>query len=1083
MLPIFRRCVAGSTLLVVVLAIPSHNAAQSAVSAATARTFTNTRLDLTVVGTEIDLPSGSWQVSSIAPAGALDQVFVVPAAPPGETAGRRVLAAQMQRGMDSQPWPVQSFFPALQDYARLHGGIGPNSFDDLDRTKFGYVVESAKRSPWPDDAGKPLPGPFFFVVPATAIASPAQLQGPRRPHTPLVLELRPFIDDGKQWVLFSDGAIERVPVDAALLARYQLTLTFARKKDSMQFVDARTPVRHRVLGLLRSATAPVATLSLTDAQSNRHMELRWTLQGGRADRAVMAEWATARESEWLPLIDHADAAVLRAWIARSSELYGAAAPPQPMSPVMMADRSRTTDVFGVFGGRAAMRETLQMQLLRPTVPTRFDAGPVPVSRLNAVDVASLPFDRLLAGKPGGRIALADSVPADRFFIYFAKPSALFPFLDTGGDFLARAGSLVTSTAYDDELKGRYLRRLGLVEGASRRFLESGEVTELALVTPDLFFIEGTDLTLVMHVRSGDAVALALRTAGIVDLRPEGVTEKPTSSGRLAAWARQGDVVYLSTSRRELDRMLALASDPSAASLGRSAEFRYMLTELPLRTETRAFAYFSDPFIRRMVGPALKIGQLRRLLAGADMSVISAGALLYKLDGHKGTPDLPTLMDLGYVPRSVVAQNYRVRDNLSAASNDWGALADLNAVDTSSIDTATAAEAQAYQAYVNEYKQYWRQYFDPIALRLDDAPGGALELSTFILPLIDSDMYKSVRDFVAAKEPGTPLRVPVVSPEPIFQLSINLTDQSWVGISGSLHDLFSQYTGISPEFFDTIGPSLHIAIQDSDPIITLGTSDLLGAFGNASFGAGVGANLGMSFAASVLTRPCRIFVELQDPERAVQLLRQAARTGVRTTRPGEVEFRQIEGRDVWVYTLGVPGVATMRFGLEVQNGYLVFSNMPWSQPVAVPQVETRDLNGAAIRVAPGALRQGLAAVFATQAEQDQRAALASLAELLPLLETGSASPDDAAAMHAALFGSRPQHPGAGAWIWKDGQLESSVYGTATRWKAPAYKPEAGDFGLFNGVSLVDLNMQFEAGGLRAVCRWVVRDLATGRAPRP
>ena len=33
---------------------------------------------------------------------------------------------------------------------------------------------------------------------------------------------------------------------------------------------------------------------------------------------------------------------------------------------------------------------------------------------------------------------------------------------------------------------------------------------------------------------------------------------------------------------------------------------------------------------------------------------------------------------------------------------------------------------------------------------------------------------------------------------------------------------------------------------------------------------------------------------------------------------------------------------------------------------------------------------------------------------------------------------------------------------------------GNFGLFDGMTLLDLNMQFEAGGLRAVCRWIWKD---------
>ena len=85
-----------------------------------------------------------------------------------------------------------------------------------------------------------------------------------------------------------------------------------------------------------------------------------------------------------------------------------------------------------------------------------------------------------------------------------------------------------------------------------------------------------------------------------------------------------------------------------------------------------------------------------MLASADMSMISAGALLYKLDGHKDKPTLATLVNLGYVPRTIQAQNYRLHDNLSVTSTNWGSLAELEPIETSAITTATSAEAAAYQ---------------------------------------------------------------------------------------------------------------------------------------------------------------------------------------------------------------------------------------------------------------------------------------------------------------------------------------------------------------------------------------------------
>lgn len=1037
-------------------------------------TFTNASLGLTVVATEVDLPAGHWEVSAVAPGKVLQQVFLVPqVAPEGSAGGRRVQAVEIERRVESGRGRLQALFLACRDYATAHEGKGPAAFSDLDSKKYGSLVQGLERSPWPEDSGRDTKGPFYFMVPGVPIpiSASAGRRAARGPATPLILELRPYVDDGKHWVLLSDGRTERLPIDGELVAKHNLRITFVLAKGGAEKPPVADKVRHKVLALLRNPSTTAAVMTLTERATGERTQVRWNLTGAQPGASqLLGEWARARAREWEPLVELGDSPLLHAWLARTNDVYGGPRV-SPSARAAVRDTLRTTDAFSVLGGRAAVRETLQMELLRSGVTASPEEATVPLSTIKGVEVKSHPFEEMLAGKEGGRLPLADHTRADRFFAYFAKPSALFPFLEKGGDFLFRTGALFTNSSVDDDLKGRYLSRLGLGETLTRRFLESGEVAELALVTPDLFFIDGSDVTVLMRLRDPDKLLPWLRLLGIVELKNERITEKALKTGRAAYWARQGDLLCVSTSRAELDGVLALGERPEAGSLGRSAEFRYMLTQLPLKKETRALIYLSDPFIRRMVGPAVKIGQLRRLRARAEMEMITAGALLSILDGARGKPQLEKLVQLGYVPGTVAAAGYRLRDDLSAVSSLWGSPAEMAGIGAAPVEKVTASEAQAYRTYVDEYSRYWRQYFDPIAMRLDDAPGGALELSTFILPLLDSQLYNQVRGLLAVREGGAALRVPVVAPDPVFLLSLNLTEDVWTKISGSWSQLVSGYTGINPAIFDRFGPGLHVAVQDADPIIVLGNADLLGSFAGQMLTADFMSG-GLPLLFAVLTRPCKIIVELQDEQAALDMLRRATRTGsAGLPREMMAEFRQVEGRDAWIYALNVAGVVKIRFGIEVKNGYLVLSNIPWSQPVAVKAVERRELNGAELQIAPGAVRQGLPGLFATQSEQNQLAALKGMAALYPLLLTMSATPEEAATRQAALFGWRPLHPGPGKWVWKNGKLESSAYGTATRWKEPMYKPEMGDFGLFEGVTRLSVNMQLEAGGLRAVSRWV------------
>ena len=56
-------------------------------------------------------------------------------------------------------------------------------------------------------------------------------------------------------------------------------------------------------------------------------------------------------------------------------------------------------------------------------------------------------------------------------------------------------------------------------------------------------------------------------------------------------------------------------------------------------------------------------------------------------------------------------------------------------------------------------------------------------------------------------------------------------------------------------------------------------------------------------------------------------------------------------------------------------------------------------------------------------------------------------DEALEMHSSLFGITPVHPASGKWLWQDGELVSSIFGTAVQPVQPEYVPGDRAFGLF------------------------------------
>jgi HEAT repeat protein len=795
----------------------------------------------------------------------------------------------------------------------------------------------------------------------------------------------------------------------------------------------------------------------------------------RGDASLSIQnFVKARLEQWRPLLSQSDTPVLRSWVARHDELYATGDLDLETLAPNRNGEGRTTDILNVLGGRPAVRETLQLQLIDAPGMSHNGLRDIPISDVLGLQVKSHPFEEMLKETQAEEktLPLADLVPSDHFFAHFATLPALMDFLEGGSDFLFRLGSAFAVNSIGYDLKSRYLAHLGLSEEHLRQWQATGVVQEIGIVLPDLFLIDGTEVTALVRVSARKPVQATLPHVDVEGLAEPNIVERKLESGRKAYWALRDDIFFFSTSRSELDKVLKLRQKAGRDSLGRSAEFRYMLQQLPIREETRAYFYFSDPFLRHLVGPGTKIAQLRRMQTRADLEMLTAGALLYRLDGQRGIPALGKLVKLGYVPREFASRNYTVHQNFVSESEKYGPLPDLKSLVENPVQMLSQEEAAAYESYVGDYSRFWRQFFDPIAMRLDNAGDETLELTTLILPLLDSDIYDEITKLVSKEETGAPLKVPKLRPEPAFLLSANLSDSLRIKLTEKLTGALVQYTSVSPAIFDSFGSAIHFAIQDSKPIVALGSGDILGAFSEGTF-ADEGLSSVVPALLSVLTRPCKLVVELKDPSRVLNFLRQA---GVkRSLGGGQGELYQVEGRDAWIYKLTLFEMIQLHLGVAIENGYLVISNLPWAQHTTVEDVVQVPLNGARLHLNLGAVSDQLPALH-TKAFSDYRAAaIDGMGYLYPLLTSGVAiTVEEAQEKHLALFGFKPVHPGPGTWLWQDGELKSSVLGSPVRPMQPAFRSGDRAFGLFQKIDSLSVNMQLEDTGLRARVRWKLAD---------
>jgi len=788
-----------------------------------------------------------------------------------------------------------------------------------------------------------------------------------------------------------------------------------------------------------------------------------------AAAARLEAYARSRIDVWKPLLLQSDAPILRNWLARHEALYGL-----PVDDELQAARSnavRQASYFDVLGGRAAIRESMQLELISNPVAGQNEVAKTSVDALSALDVRSHPFDDMLADSdaPITRVELADFVPDDRFFAWFRDVGALRDVLDGAVSQFMRFESSLAVKSIEYRLGDRYAERLGLSDRVLDQVEALNAIAEFAIVSPDLFFIDGSDISLVAKLRSATLTRSVLNVLGLAVPADGTVETHTTDDGTNLYWTMRGDILLLGTNRTEIDRMLALNPKRDKGSLGNSSEFLYMQQQLTVGKDTQAYLYFSDPFIRRLVSPKVKIAQLRRMQARAEMEILVAGAMLYLLDGHRNVPSKQQLINRGYVPRYFEERDYELAENLVVSSPTWGTIARMKPLDDASVVTVTKSEAEAYERFVENYTDYWRQFFDPIAIRLDSTAGNSYEMQSFILPLLDSRIYNEVEETLVTKDTGQDLFIPSVTPVPSMMFSMNLNDDLRVELSQQIADLLVEYTSVDPAVFDSIGSGLHLAVQDSTPIVALGGGDLWGAFSKEMLNL-EGFDSFLPMMASLATQPSTLMIELADPETVHRFLSEAVVR--RAEVGGSGELHKLQDREAWIYTLNVADIVKIHLRLEIQGNYLAVSNLPWTTAVTIGEGQKAPLNGAQLTFDLTRISKQLPALH-TKIYTDYRAATVDgMGYLYPLLEAGVAdSVNQAIQKHFEIFGLMPVHPAEGAWIWRDSYLESTEFGTATRPVQPEWQEGDRNFGLFPDVDLIGVNMQLEGTGLRATIRWV------------
>ena len=443
-------------------------------------------------------------------------------------------------------------------------------------------------------------------------------------------------------------------------------------------------------------------------------------------------------------------------------------------------------LYEITTGADAIAETLQIhRLLHPEARDRGERT-IDLERVKAIDVPVQPFQDLLADMRPEIEPAARLVPRDNWYVHF---KSLGKFIEAG-ELLDEWGTNITRVyevrSRDYRLKERYEKQLCLRSTGLAKTLGPALVKSLAVTGSDPYLREGTDITVIFQV-TDRALFLGVMDLFLKEARaayPGQLREGTDDYRKVTIESYVTPLREVSLHRAVLDDFVVYSNSPAAirrvidahqgliSHLARSVDFQYMRTVFPQNDkEEDGFVFLSDAFIRRLVGPASRIKERRRLEALTSLQMLTNAALFQAWETGKLPADhASALAGAGLKPADVAIPDGKV---LTWDAQQQLALSDvLNTMHFATplielpIDKVTAQEEREYGWFRDSYLKLWTGYFDPIAMRyhLDTK---RIRVETHILPVVGTEVYRALARIPLGKMPG---KAPLSS---VAELAVNV----------------------------------------------------------------------------------------------------------------------------------------------------------------------------------------------------------------------------------------------------------------------------------------------------------------------
>lgn len=555
----------------------------------------------------------------------------------------------------------------------------------------------------------------------------------------------------------------------------------------------------------------------------------------------------ANDLEGLFAVGRGQFFALQAWISRdqgtgfyefarhmSNRRFGTRVEPITVGRTGPAREEALRRQFELATGAAAIAETVQLARLQDGAEP-ISKGPrtVEVSRLQGIDLPEVNWDRLLRDKQPEIEPLAQFVPRDQYYVHF---SHFARFLEAQGLLEEWGGPILQAlrlAGQDYRLRQRYERQLCLKSTALTKTFGPAVVENIAITGSDLYLREGSDVTVLFRVKNLP-LFLAAVNSQIAEARKiwgdqlresktdyRGVTIESFVTPRREVSTYRcvlgEQVVVYSNSPVAIRRVIDTAQK-KLPSLASSNDFRYMRSVFRWKDAGEdAFLFFSDAFLRELLGPVTRIKESRRSEALASLYLLQHGALYAAWETGQLPRSHEALLAISGLKPSELYQpegtELRWDGQAQLAFSDaYNTIHFATPLIELPLDRVTEREAEAYSTFRLQYLRLWTGAFDPVGLRLQIRPDRVVA-ETCILPLINLPDYRRLRQEIGGELANFDLAL--IPPEGIIYWLVHFPETS--SVRRFLQDLLRPNLAPKLRLPQAIGDIALLGIHD-DPAL-------------------------------------------------------------------------------------------------------------------------------------------------------------------------------------------------------------------------------------------------------------------------